>query len=123
MASVSRIALIGFNLESNRWAPVVGRAAFEADLYLRGDEILGTAYLAADFPLMERILRYVAVLGDMKGVAMKVGQLVVATVVMAYYSWQLTLLTIASFVPATIVVGTFSKACRTENLSSFSKCG
>jgi len=38
-----RIALIGFNLESNRWAPVVGRAAFEADLFLRGDELLSDA--------------------------------------------------------------------------------
>ncbi|MDA0675971.1 MAG: MlrC family protein 3, partial [Proteobacteria bacterium] len=38
-----RIALIGFNLESNRWAPVVGRTAFEADLYLRSDEILSDA--------------------------------------------------------------------------------
>ena len=38
-----------------------------------------------------------------------VGQLVVATVVMAFYSWQLTLLVLACFVPLAIAVRWFAK--------------
>ena len=42
-----------------------------------------------------------------------VGQLVVATVVMAFYSWQLTLLVLACFVPLAIAVRWFAKRLAT----------
>ena len=35
-----RIALMGFNLESNKWSPVVGKADFHEYLHLVGDEIV-----------------------------------------------------------------------------------
>lgn len=34
-----RIGILGFDLESNAWAPTVGRAQFEENLYLAGQEI------------------------------------------------------------------------------------
>lgn len=37
------------------------------------------------------------------------GQLVVTTIVMAFYSWQLTLVVLAAFVPAVIVIRAFQK--------------
>ena len=43
-----RIALLGFNLESNRFSPVVARKDFEEDLYLVGEAILADA--ATDAP-------------------------------------------------------------------------
>ncbi len=37
--TVKRIAICGFNLESNRFAPTCARRDFEESMYLRGDEI------------------------------------------------------------------------------------
>ena len=49
-----RIALLGFNLESNRYAPVAGPREFENDLYLIGRDMLDDAY--AEYPKVQRTL-------------------------------------------------------------------
>ncbi len=43
MGDKPRIAVLGLHLESNRFAPVVGRSEFEAKLVLRGETILDDA--------------------------------------------------------------------------------
>jgi microcystin degradation protein MlrC len=49
-----RIALLGFNLESNRYAPVAGRRDFENDLHLLGQDMLDDAY--AEYPKVQHTL-------------------------------------------------------------------
>ena len=46
--TVQRIAICGFNLESNRFAPTCTRRDFEESMYLRGDEI--SAEARAEYP-------------------------------------------------------------------------
>jgi microcystin degradation protein MlrC len=43
MAERKRIAICGFNLESNRWSPPCGRADFEENMYVRGAGIMTEA--------------------------------------------------------------------------------
>ena len=47
MAKLKRIAICGFNLESNRFAPGCARVDFEENMYFRGDEITRQARLEA----------------------------------------------------------------------------
>lgn len=48
MAGRKRIAICGFNLESNRFAPGCSRGDFEENMYFRGEEI--TEQARADYP-------------------------------------------------------------------------
>jgi microcystin degradation protein MlrC len=47
LATSKRIAICGFNLESNRFAPTCARADFEENMYFRGEEITRQARLEA----------------------------------------------------------------------------
>jgi microcystin degradation protein MlrC len=47
LANPKRIAICGFNLESNRFAPSCARADFEENMYFRGEEITHQARLEA----------------------------------------------------------------------------